>query len=101
MKDDFLYYLGRMTYVIFLVLVLLVLALFHYTAISFVHQLPLMREFSATGRIFGALLIGVPTLSVDVLLVRYVRDQILEARWIAENQRKHEEEVRQEQATRR
>ena len=101
MREDFLHYLGRLTYAIFLVLALLVLALFHYAAISFVFDLPLMREFSAPGRAFGAVLIGVPVAIVDVLLIRYVRGQILETRWIAENKRRHGEEMRQEQFTRR
>jgi hypothetical protein len=60
-----------------------------------------MPEFSAAGRGFGAVLIGVPVAITDVLLFRYVRGQILEARWIAENKRRHEEEMRQEQLTRR
>ena len=82
-------------------LALLVLALFHYVAISFVFDLPLMREFSAPGGGFGAVLIGVPVAIVDVLLFRYVRDQILESRWIAENKQLHEEEMRREQLKRR
>lgn len=100
-KEDFLYYLGRLTYLIFLVLVLLVLALFHYAAISFVFPLPLMPEFSGVGRVYGAVLIGAPIAVVDVLLYRYVNGQILEARWIAENKRRHEEKLRLEQANRR
>ena len=100
-REDFLHYLGRFTYVIFFVLVLLVLALFHYTAISFVVELPLMREFSGPGKGFGVALVGVPVAIVDVLLFRYVRGQILETRWIAENKRLHEEEMRREQLTRR
>ncbi len=101
MKADFVYYLGRSTYAIFLMLVLLVLALFHYTAISFVVPLPGMPEFSSSGRVFGAVLIGIPIAIIDVLLFRYVRGQILEARWLAENKRRHEEEMRREQLTRR
>jgi hypothetical protein len=101
LSDDFRYYLGRFTYAVFFVLALLLLAVFHYSAISFVYVLPLMPEFSISGRVFGALLIGLPTAIVDVLTFRYVRGQIREAPWIAEDLQRHEEEVRQEQLSRR
>ena len=85
---------------IFLVLVLMVLALFNYVGISFVYKLPYMREFSGAGRVFGALLVGVPTIYVDIRLFRFLRYEIRERGWVAENKRKHEQEVRQEQLNR-
>ena len=101
MKAELLFNLGRATYALLFAAILVLLFLFNYAAVSFVFPLPLMHEFSASGRGFGAVLIGVPIVITDILLFRYIRSQLLKARWVAENKQRHEEELRRNQARRR
>ncbi|MCH7849698.1 MAG: hypothetical protein IIB53_15225 [Planctomycetes bacterium] len=84
---------------LFFVYALVVILLrFHGVVLSFF--IPQTFDLSLGGRIYGALLIGIPTLVVDILAIRHFGGQFFERRWIAENKRKHEEEMRLEHSGR-
>lgn len=99
MRSKFAHYSDAVVRLIFVYWLIVILLMFHGVVLSFF--IPQTFELSLGAKIYGALLIGIPTLVVDILAIRHFVGQFFERRWIAENKRKHEEEMRLEQARRR
>lgn len=74
---------------IFVYSMVAILLMFHGVVLSFF--IPQAFDLSLGGKIYGALLIGIPTFVVDILVIRHFGGQFFERRWIAENKRRHED----------
>ncbi len=86
--EEFEYRLGMAVLWVVAVLLVLILAVFHGVAISFL--VPAWFELDIVSRGFAFVLVGGFCVFADIANYRYVKGRMDSSRWTAESKREHE-----------